>query len=39
MLRYRLLLRAGLELFGTRGYAATSIAALCSEASVSTRNF
>ncbi|MFI0486324.1 TetR/AcrR family transcriptional regulator [Actinomadura sp. 9N215] len=33
------LLAAGLELFGTRGYAATSIERLCATASVSTRNF
>ncbi|XRQ05714.1 TetR/AcrR family transcriptional regulator [Actinomadura welshii] len=33
------LLAAGLELFGTRGYAATSIEKLCATASVSTRNF
>lgn len=33
------LLGAGLELFGTRGYAATSIERLCATASVSTRNF
>ncbi|GAA4235632.1 TetR/AcrR family transcriptional regulator [Actinomadura meridiana] len=33
------LLTAGLELFGTRGYAATSIERLCATASVSTRNF
>ena len=33
------LLDAGLELFGTRGYAATSIERLCATASVSTRNF
>ncbi|TDE18764.1 TetR/AcrR family transcriptional regulator [Actinomadura sp. 6K520] len=33
------LLAAGLELFGTRGYAATSIERLCGTASVSTRNF
>jgi AcrR family transcriptional regulator len=33
------LLSAGLELFGTQGYAATSIERLCSAASVSTRNF
>ncbi|GAA2623940.1 TetR/AcrR family transcriptional regulator [Actinomadura fulvescens] len=33
------LLGAGLELFGTQGYAATSIERLCSAASVSTRNF
>lgn len=33
------LLAAGLELFGTRGYAATSIERLCATANVSTRNF
>lgn len=33
------LLEAGLELFGTHGYAATSIEKLCSTAGVSTRNF
>lgn len=33
------LLAAGLELFGTRGYAATSIERLCMAASVSARNF
>jgi AcrR family transcriptional regulator len=33
------LLAAGLELFGTRGYAQTSIERLCTTASVSTRNF
>jgi AcrR family transcriptional regulator len=33
------LLNAGLELFGTDGYAATSIERLCSHAGVSTRNF
>lgn len=33
------LLAAGLELFGTRGYSATSIEKLCATASVSTRNF
>ena len=33
------LLAAGLELFGTRGYAATSIERLCATAGVSTRNF
>src|SRR5689334_23129284 len=33
------LLGAGLELFGTDGYAATSIERLCSHAGVSTRNF
>ncbi|RKS76339.1 TetR family transcriptional regulator [Actinomadura pelletieri DSM 43383] len=33
------LLTAGLELFGTRGYTATSIERLCATASVSTRNF
>ncbi|WP_020672072.1 TetR/AcrR family transcriptional regulator [Amycolatopsis nigrescens] len=33
------LLTAGLELFGTDGYAASSIEKLCTAASVSTRNF
>ncbi|TCP56329.1 TetR family transcriptional regulator [Tamaricihabitans halophyticus] len=33
------LLAAGLELFGTKGYTATSIEKLCSTAGVSTRNF
>ncbi|MEU5883215.1 TetR/AcrR family transcriptional regulator [Spirillospora sp. NPDC047279] len=33
------LLGAGLELFGSQGYAATSIERLCSTAGVSTRNF
>lgn len=33
------LLRAGLALFGTEGYAASSIEKLCTEAGVSTRNF
>ncbi|HEY7593214.1 MAG TPA: TetR/AcrR family transcriptional regulator [Actinophytocola sp.] len=33
------LLRAGLELFGSEGYAASSIEKLCTEAGVSTRNF
>ncbi|GAB2775869.1 TetR/AcrR family transcriptional regulator [Amycolatopsis magusensis] len=33
------LLEAGLELFGTEGYAASSIEKLCAAASVSTRNF
>lgn len=33
------LLDAGLELFGTEGYAATSIERLCTTAGVSTRNF
>jgi AcrR family transcriptional regulator len=32
-------LAAGLELFGTRGYAATTIPALCSEAGLATRYF
>ena len=32
-------MNAGLDLFGTEGYAATSIEKLCSHASVSTRNF
>lgn len=33
------LLKAGLELFGTEGYAAASIEKLCTHAGVSTRNF
>jgi AcrR family transcriptional regulator len=33
------LLEAALELYGTRGYAATSIEQLCSAASISTRSF
>jgi AcrR family transcriptional regulator len=33
------MLAAGLELFGTQGYAATSIEKLCAHAGVSTRNF
>lgn len=33
------LLAAGLELFGTNGYAATSIEKICATAGVSTRNF
>ncbi|HEX2133042.1 MAG TPA: TetR/AcrR family transcriptional regulator [Actinophytocola sp.] len=33
------LLHAGLELFGTTGYAAASIEKLCTQAGVSTRNF
>lgn len=33
------LMAAGLELFGTQGYAATSIERICSTAGVSTRNF
>jgi AcrR family transcriptional regulator len=33
------LLEAGLQLFGTDGYAATSIEKLCTHAGVSTRNF
>jgi AcrR family transcriptional regulator len=33
------LLMAGVELFGTEGYAASSIEKLCSHAGVSTRNF
>lgn len=36
--RHRML-DAGLELFGTRGYRATTIEALCAAAAVSTRNF
>ena len=35
----RRLMDAGLELFGTRGYEATTIADLCREAKVSTRDF
>lgn len=37
--RTRRLLAAGRELFGTIGYAATSVERLCSEAKVSTRHF
>jgi AcrR family transcriptional regulator len=37
--RRRLLLDAALELFGTRGYAATSVEQLCQAAYVSTRSF
>lgn len=37
--RRRRLLAAALELFGTTGYAATSLTALCAEAGVSTRHF
>lgn len=33
------LMRAGLELIGTRGYAGTSVERLCSTANVSTRSF
>ncbi|MFL6144858.1 MAG: TetR/AcrR family transcriptional regulator [Labedaea sp.] len=33
------LMNAGLQLFGTEGYAATSIERLCADAGVSTRNF
>jgi len=33
------LMNAGLQLFGTDGYAATSIEKLCAQAGVSTRNF
>jgi AcrR family transcriptional regulator len=33
------MLSAGLQLFGTQGYRATTIEALCAAASVSTRNF
>lgn len=33
------MLAAGLELFGTEGYAAASIERLCAQAAVSTRNF
>lgn len=38
-LRRERLVRAGLEQFGTNGYNATSIEALCAAAGVSTRNF
>src|SRR5690349_17857471 len=37
--RHERLMEAGLELFGSEGYAATSIERLCATASVSTRNF
>lgn len=37
--RHERLMEAGLELFGTEGYAGTSIERLCATASVSTRNF
>jgi AcrR family transcriptional regulator len=37
--RRRRLLDAALDLFGTNGYAATSIERLCGQANVSTRNF
>lgn len=37
--RRRRLIDAALELYGTRGYAATSIEQLCAEANVSTRSF
>ncbi|CAA9309603.1 MAG: hypothetical protein AVDCRST_MAG16-59 [uncultured Frankineae bacterium] len=37
--RRRRLLDAGLELFGTTGYAATSLTALCASAGVSPRHF
>jgi AcrR family transcriptional regulator len=37
--RRRRLLDAGLELFGTLGYAATSLTALCAEGGVSPRHF
>ena len=37
--RRRRLLDAGLELFGTTGYAATSLTALCAQAGVSPRHF
>jgi AcrR family transcriptional regulator len=37
--RHARLMDAGLELFGTEGYAGTSIERLCATASVSTRNF
>lgn len=33
------LLEAGLEAFGTQGYAATTVTGLCARANVSTRNF
>jgi AcrR family transcriptional regulator len=37
--RHERLMEAGLELFGSEGYTATSIERLCATASVSTRNF
>jgi AcrR family transcriptional regulator len=37
--RHERLMEAGLDLFGTDGYTATSIERLCAKASVSTRNF
>ncbi|MBP2323722.1 AcrR family transcriptional regulator [Kibdelosporangium banguiense] len=37
--RHERLMEAGLELFGSEGYAGTSIERLCATASVSTRNF
>jgi AcrR family transcriptional regulator len=37
--RHERLMDAGLELFGSEGYAGTSIERLCATASVSTRNF
>src|SRR6218665_2574994 len=37
--RRRKLLAAGLELFGTQGYAATSVKALCTEAGLTERYF
>jgi AcrR family transcriptional regulator len=37
--RHERLMEAGLELFGSEGYASTSIERLCATASVSTRNF
>jgi AcrR family transcriptional regulator len=37
--RHRLLLDAALELFGTRGYAATSIELLCQTAGIGTNSF
>lgn len=37
--RRRRLLDAGLQLFGTLGYAGTSVAAVCAAATVSTKNF
>lgn len=39
VMRREALVAAGIELFGAAGYAATTIEALCSEASVSTRDF
>ena len=37
--RYQRLIEAGTQLFGERGYAATPIEAVCSQAKVSTRHF